>query len=322
MEGSASPAIPDLQLISQSALEPAGRDAERIATMFWWMVGGGALVWLAVMGITFYAVRARGERHNPRRARAFIIGGGALVPTLVLAVLLTWGLGQMPALLDKGPDDGLRIHVSAEQWWWRVRYELADGTEFELANEIRLPIERRTPVWLHSADVIHSFWVPSLAGKLDMIPGRVNRMALEPTREGVFRGVCAEYCGSSHANMMFDAVVQTPNDFEAWARAQALPASPPQSDAARRGERLFELHGCGACHTVRGTPAGGAVGPDLTHVGSRLRLGAGVLPNDMEGFQTWLARTQEQKPDVHMPSFHMLSSTDLRALASYLEGLQ
>jgi cytochrome c oxidase subunit 2 len=193
---------------------------------------------------------------------------------------------------------------------------------FETANELRLPLGRRTPLWLESPDVIHSLWVPSLGGKVDMIPGRVNRMALEPTRKGVFNGVCAEYCGSSHAKMLFHVVVVEPREFEAWARSQTEPARAPSDPVAKKGEDLFLSHGCGACHVVRGTPANGVIGPDLTHVGSRVGLGAGILENDIEGFRSWLAHTGKLKPEVQMPTFDMLPDADLRAIAAYLDGLK
>jgi cytochrome c oxidase subunit 2 len=157
---------------------------------------------------------------------------------------------------------------------------------------------------------------------MDMIPGRTNRLTLEPTRTGAFRGVCAEYCGTSHALMSFDVVVLEKDDFAAWLKRQHDRAQPPTQALARRGQELFIANGCGACHAVRGTPADGVVGPDLTHVGSRLSLGAGILPNDPEAFLKWMAHTQNVKPGVHMPHFGMLPPEDLRALAAYLDGLE
>jgi cytochrome c oxidase subunit II len=308
---------------SQSALSPAGRDAEKISTLFWWMMGGALVIWALVMGLALYAILFRSRRHDPRKTRLLIIGGGALFPTIVLGFLLVLGLRLLPDLLDPGADDGgPRVHVSGEQWWWRVTYELDDGARFELANELRLPVGRRTPLFLESPDVIHSLWVPSLAGKIDMIPGRVNRMALEPTRTGVFRGACAEYCGSSHAKMALHVIVLEPEEFEAWARAQRQPARSPAPGAAARGAELFALHGCGACHKLRGTSADGVIGPDLTHVGSRHAIGAGTVEAGVEGLVKWLSATGELKPGVRMPSFDMLSEGDLTALATYLDGLR
>ena len=286
------------------------------------MAGGAAVVWLVVMGIAVYSMVARRREHEPRRTKLYIIGGGAAFPTIALTVLLVFGLGMMPDLQDHADDSDVRIHVSGEQWWWRVRYELPDGTELHLANEVVLPVGRRVPLFLESPDVIHSFWIPSLAGKVDMIPGRVNRMALEPTRTGVFRGTCAEYCGGPHAWMGLYGVVVEPSEFDAWARAQAEPAAAMSDATAQHGAEVFRVHGCGACHTVRGTSADGLVGPDLTHVGSRRSIGAALLPNDVESFERWIAHTDELKPGVHMPAFDMLASDELRALAVYLEALQ
>jgi cytochrome c oxidase subunit II len=239
-----------------------------------------------------------------------------------LVILLSFGLRSMPELLDHGGNGEPRIRISGEQWWWRVRYEMSGGAKFELANELRLPRGVRMPLYLESPDVIHSFWVPSLAGKIDMIPGRVNRMALHPTRTGVFNGVCAEYCGVSHARMLFHVVVVEQDEFDAWANAQQAPAHAPETSEATHGAELFAMHGCGACHSVRGTSARGVIGPDLTHVGSRVSLGAGILDNDVAGFVTWLEKTKEVKPGVHMPAFNMMSEADRRAVGAYLDGLQ
>jgi cytochrome c oxidase subunit 2 len=175
---------------------------------------------------------------------------------------------------------------------------------------------------LESPDVIHSFWIPSLAGKVDMIPGRVTRLALKPTRTGVFRGVCAEYCGTSHALMNFPVVVMEKEAFARWLEAQTASALTPTDPIAVRGQTLFLGNGCNACHTVRGTLAAGVIGPDLTHVGSRRSLAADTLPNDPESFRRWIAHTDGVKPGVRMPAFGMLPQEDHQALAAYLKGLQ
>lgn len=307
----------------QSALEPAGQGAERIAALFWWMAAGALVIWAFVVSLTVYAIRVRPEAHRQNVGGWLIIGGGAILPTLVLAGLLSYGLALMPELLHPAPENSLQIAVSGEQWWWRIRYRTPSGAgTVELANEIRLPVGEPVSFLLESPDVIHSFWIPSLGGKIDMIPGRTNRLTLKPTRTGVFRGVCAEYCGTSHALMNFDVVVLEKADFNAWLNRQQTLAQPPTQPLAMRGQELFITNGCGACHTVRGTPADGVIGPDLTHVGSRLSLGAGILPNDPEAFLTWMARTEEVKPGVHMPHFGMLPREDLRDLAAYLDTLE
>lgn len=318
----------------QSALDTAGRDAEAIARLWWWMAGGAALVWAGVGALILYAAWARPRReHDPGRAYRLIVGGGAVFPVVVLTALLVYGLWMMPGLRRAAADPGTpRVVVSGEQWWWRVRVlppggdgppgegELAAAVE--LANELWLPVGRRTEILLDSPDVIHSFWVPPLAGKVDMIPGRLTRLVVEPTRTGVFRGVCAEFCGASHAWMAFDVVVVEPAEHRAWLARQARPAAPPASPRAARGGELFVVHGCGACHAVRGSAAAGVVGPDLTHVGGRRSLAAGALPNTAPAFRRWLAASEAIKPDVHMPAFPMLPDEDLDALAAYLEGLR
>ncbi|MGE3538733.1 MAG: cytochrome c oxidase subunit II [Candidatus Tectimicrobiota bacterium] len=308
----------------QSALEPAGRSAERIAELFWEMVVGALVIWGAVMCLTVYAIYVRPTAHSQRLARFLILGGGAVLPTVVLAGLLAYGLALLPALLQPAPEGSLHIAVSGEQWWWRVRYLTSGshGGDVELANEIRLPVGERVEFTLESPDVIHSFWIPALGGKIDMIPGRRNRLALEPSRPGAFRGTCAEYCGLSHALMSFAVVVQDKADFAAWLRHQQEPAQVPTEPLAARGGELFLATGCGACHTVRGTPATGVVGPDLTHVGSRLSLGAGTLSNSAEDFQRWITQTDRLKPGVHMPAFGMLPTEEIRAMAAYLDALQ
>jgi cytochrome c oxidase subunit 2 len=318
----------------QSALDTAGRDAEAIARLWWWMAGGAALIWAGVGALILYAAWARPAReHDARRSYRLIVGGGAVFPVVVLAALLTYGLVLMPGLRPPPVDPGSpRVVVTGEQWWWRVRYlppggdgppddaELAAAVE--LANELWLPVGERTEILLDSPDVIHSFWVPPLAGKVDMIPGRVTRLVVEPTRTGVFRGACAELCGASHAWMAFDVVVVEPAAYAAWLARQARPAAPPADPLAARGGELFVTHGCGACHTVRGTAAAGVVGPDLTHAGGRRSLAAGTLPNTAPAFRRWLASSEAIKPEVHMPAFGMLPPADLDALATYLEGLE
>ena len=305
-----------------STLATAGREADEVARLFWVMLAGALLVWAAVVGIAVHAT-LRPRRHRERVGHWLVIGGGFAVPTLVLGVLLFHGLQMMPRLREAGTRPSARVEVSGEQWWWRVRYSgYGSDAAIVLANEIRLPVGERTELLLDSPDVIHSFWIPELGGKVDMIPGRTTRLVLEPTRAGVFRGICAEFCGTSHAYMQFAAVAMERDAFDAWLRHQASPARAPWSAAARTGRSAFLRHGCGACHAIRGTPARGATGPDLTHVGSRLTLGAGVVDNDPGGFRNWIERTHLLKPEVLMPTFGMLPEAEVEAMALYLDGLE
>ena len=307
---------------NQSSLAPAGREAEQIARLFWWMTAGAVAIWLAVAGLFFYAVRRRTEPRSERWGRLLILVGGAVVPAVVLGGLLAYGLSMMPPLVNRAPPGTRTIAVDGAMWWWRVSYPGPDGRTVELANEIRLPVGEPVEFQLTSSDVIHSFWIPSLAGKRDMIPGRLTHLALTPVRTGVFRGQCAEYCGTSHALMSFDVVVVEKEEFAAWLAQQAAPARAPVESLAISGQKQFLANGCGACHSVRGTPARGLIGPDLTHVGSRMSLGAGILPNEPDAFLRWIAHTPTVKPEVHMPAFGMLPPEELQALAAYLEGLK
>ena len=306
----------------QSSLDPAGKEAGQISKLFWVMTIGAIIVWLGMIVLLVYSVRVRPESFTRRKARLMIVGGGVVVPVTVLTTLLLYGLAPIPALLAPAPPGSLRIEVSGEQWWWRVRYLPAGQEPITVANEIRLPVGEPVEFHLESPDVIHSFWIPPLGGKMDMIPGRKTRLVLTPSRTGVFRGVCAEYCGASHALMAFSAVVQEKQEFAAWLAHQSRPAETPRDDFAAQGAQLFMAHGCNACHTVRGTPAAGVIGPDLTHVGGRLTVAAGTLPNDPNALSRWITQTHEVKPGVLMPSFHMLPPEDVRALTAYLEGLK
>ncbi len=306
---------------AQSALEPAGRSAEKIARLFWGMAMGALLVWSAVVGLAFYCFYCVPGRKN-RLVSWMIIGGGTVVPSVVLGFLLAFGLTMLPDMLAPALEGSLRVKVTGEQWWWRIEYESVPGEAVVLANEIRLPVGEPVEIQLESSDVVHSFWIPSLGGKMDMIPGRRTRLKLEPTRTGSYRGACAEYCGGSHAWMLLDVVVSSKEDFDQWLDQQRQPAKAPTEPVALSGRSLFLASGCGACHTVRGTSAEGKTGPDLTHVGGRLRLGAGVLGNEVGDFARWIEEARAVKPDVHMPSFRMLGQKEIREMAAYLDGLE
>src|SRR5690349_6217756 len=229
----------------QSALDPAGEHAETQAALFWWMTGGVVLIWLVVMGLALYAAwtPARTDLTGPRR---LIVWGGVIVPTAVLTVLLVYGLTMLEPMLAPARADSLRVAVTGEQFWWRVRYLPPGGSPVELANEIHLPVGDEVEFLLESRDVIHSFWIPELGGKMDMIPGRQTRLRLVPTRAGEYRGVCAEYCGSSHAFMSFAVVVQERADFERWLSSQREPVPTPTTQLAERGRGLVLSNGCGA----------------------------------------------------------------------------
>lgn len=301
----------------QSALDPAGDEARRVAALFYVMVTGAGVLWCTVIGLAVYAAVIRPHPHPERYANRLILWGGAVGPTLILAALLTWGLGMMPVLRMPGGD--LQVHVTGEQYWWRVAYRSPGREEVvTTANELRLPAGARVELNLESADVIHSLWIPSIAGKMDLIPGRTTRLALQPERPGVYRGVCAEFCGPSHTLMAFAVVVMEPAAFADWLNREAGPAA----DAGGQGRDLFLANGCGACHAVRGTEAAGTVGPDLTHIGSRRTIAAGILENNQASRARFIADPAGVKPGVEMPAYGMLPAAEVAAIAEWLGRLR
>jgi cytochrome c oxidase subunit 2 len=305
----------------QSTLAPAGPYAESIATLTWVLFIGAGVIFILVMALAAVASLAPG-RAAWLGSRAVLIGGGIIFPIVTLSVLLVYGLVLSRGLAATGPP-ALRIEVIGEQFWWRVHNVDASGTaRLITANEVRIPVGLPIEFVLKTRDVIHSFWVPSLAGKLDMIPGRANVIRFAAERPGVYRGQCAEYCGAQHALMAFYVVALERNEFDAWYRREAAPAPEPTTPFLVDGRRLFLANGCGACHTVRGTPASGTIGPDLSHVGGRLSLAAGTFPNNKGTLAGWISSAQHLKPGNLMPSFGNLKGEELRAIAGYLESLK
>jgi cytochrome c oxidase subunit II len=308
----------------QSVLSPAGSAAGTIASLSWVLFAGAALIFAGVMGLLAWAVSRRAAR--PVRTRLWIIGGGVVFPLAVLASLYAYSNLKTPGWLAQPPAGALVVGITAHMWWWEVRLrDPAGGQDIVLANELHLPVGR--PVWLglSSPDVIHSFWVPALAGKVDMVPGRLNHLLIEARQAGTYRGQCAEYCGEQHARMALHVVAEAPGAFDAWLAAQARPAAAPAGpDMPRieRGRQAFLAQRCNACHSIRGLAEQGRLAPDLTHVGSRLYLGAGTLRNQAGSMAHWIADTQAIKPGARMPSFKTIDAATLGALAAYLEQLQ
>lgn len=306
---------------AQSALNVAGEDAAEIARVFWWMAGGASILWLFLLGLGVYCTLAPRRREGPV-GLTLIVGGGVVLPVVVLVPLMAMSLPSLPRRVDSRATTPLTIDVAGEQWFWRVRYVTPQHEAVDMANEIRLPVGERVDVRLSSDNVIHAFWIPSLSGKVDMIPGRETFLSLEPTRTGRFRGVCAEYCGTSHALMAFDVHVVERDDFDRWLARQADTARAPRTAAEVRGETQFAQNGCGACHTIRGTTARGLAGPDLTHVGGRATLAAGTRPNQPSQMADWIAHADAIKPGAQMPPFGMLAPQALSDIAVYLSSLQ
>jgi cytochrome c oxidase subunit 2 len=303
------------------ALTGAGRDAAEIADLFWMMAGGAAVIWLSVTALALHAIRSRRSVWSERAGLLLIAIGGGAIPMVVLAALLAYGMPTLARQLDTSTPASVRMTVVGEQWWWRVRYELPDGSHVELANEVRLPRGRVTAVTLTSTNVIHSFWIPALAGKLDMTPGRFTHLTLEPAATGTYRGVCAEYCGASHARMALIVEVMEPDAFEQWLLAQSQPTT-TSGRAVEAGAGAFRANGCGACHAIRGTASVATIGPDLTHVGSRRSIAAASLPNQPDDIARFIAGPGHIKPGALMPPFGMLPPDELNTIAAYLRSLQ
>ena len=306
----------------QSTLAPAGPHADKVAHLSWVMIIGGMAIFLFVMLRAAAAILLPARYKGWMRGRGFVVGLGIAFPIVTLSALLVWGL-SLTRVLDDGTEPALRVEVVGAKWWWRVRYLGPDGDVLlTTANQINLPVGRSVEFLLKTEDVIHSFWVPVLAGKLDMIPGRTNVIRFSADKPGIYRGQCAEYCGEQHALMGFDVIALDQEDFYAWwARAAGTPPVPttPQQVA---GRAVFHDNGCGGCHTVRGTDADGTIGPDLTNVGGRVRLAASSFPNNVGTLAGWVASAQHLKPGNGMPSFDRLTGPELRAVATYLEGLK
>jgi cytochrome c oxidase subunit 2 len=283
--------------------------------LFWIMLGGGTAILLLVTIATALAVFGGDAVKRRLQNERMIVQGGIVLPIVVLTALLFYGFWLLDDESDAADTRALRIAVIGEQWWWRVRYLAPDGTVVETANELRIPVDRPVQLELTTHDVIHSFWVPSLAGKVDMVPGHVNTLTLTPRTRGIYRGQCAEYCGGAHALMSFYVVVETADAFEAWLSRQGTAADDAPASA------LFRQSGCGGCHAIRGSGATGTIGPDLTHVGGRLSIGAGVLRTSREAFAQWLQFHRTLKPDNEMPPFDALSASDYDRLATYLASL-
>lgn len=245
------------------------------------------------------------------------------VPLLILIVVFVLMTGTMREIGTSAAGGStpaqMKILAVGAQWWWEYRYP-ATGGDVVVANELHIPVDTPVDLGLETADVVHSFWVPEISGKTDMIPGRTNHLRLYAARTGSYTGQCAEFCGVEHAWMRITVVADTRADFDRWLRAQAEDRATP-SGAAAQGEKVFLSNLCTSCHTIRGTAAAGDAGPDLTHVGSRMTLAAGVLANDAANMRAWIADPQRYKPGSLMPRIP-LSDADLDALVTYLEGLK
>jgi cytochrome c oxidase subunit 2 len=302
---------------TQSAFAPAGPNALLIDELTTVMVVGSALITVLVLALVVFVMK-RGTVDVA--VGKWVIGGGIVFPTVVLTALLAYGLIVGNALSVEAPDDAPTIRVTGKRWWWEVRYPHPSGGERVVsANEVHIPVGRTVRLLLDTDDVIHSFWVPPLAGKIDMIPGRVNHLVLRADRAGIYRGQCAEYCGAQHAFMALYVIAHENGGYERWLEREAAGAA-ERVDAAH-GRALFSSAGCASCHAVRGTTAQGRLGPDLTHVASRMSIGAGMFDNNPGTLAGWISNSQGMKPGNLMPPIR-LPSDDLQALVAYVGSLK
>jgi cytochrome c oxidase subunit II len=298
-------------------LHPASAEAWHIAVLWWVMFGVLTAVFILVLVLLSMAIFSRKKKSAtpPLGQRGFVVALGIIMPTVVLIGFLFYSMQVMVGL--RRPDYGVLVEVTGHQYWWEVRYpELHIVT----ANEIYIPVDEPVLLELKSADVIHSFWVPNLHGKMDAIPEQTNRFWIRADRPGQWRGQCAEFCGRQHALMAFEVVALPREEFDAWVAARQRPHPEPETPRLVQGRDLFFQATCNNCHSIRGTGADGRAGPDLTHIASRLTLGAGTIPNTPGNLAGWIANPQAIKPGNEMPRT-FLDSHELQALVEYLQTL-
>jgi cytochrome c oxidase subunit 2 len=309
----------------QSALDSAGVQAARIESLWWLMFWVCTGVFVLVVAAVFLAVRRgrSGDGSRPTDRHLFVGVTTATAATIVILFgLLYASVATGRAIGAPAPENALTVRVVGHQWWWELEYlDPQPALRVTAANELALPVGRPVILRLSSSDVIHSFWIPNLHGKIDLVPGRENWTWLQADRPGIFRGQCAEYCGLQHAHMALTVLARPADEFDQWLTAQRRSASPPATPEQARGLNFVEHGSCGLCHTVRGTRAGARMGPDLTHFGTRSTIGAGTAPNTRGHLADWLANPQRLKPGNRMPPTG-LSPQDLQDVLAYLESLR
>lgn len=300
-------------------LDPAGPYAGSIATLSWILFAMAAGVLMVVLVALYLALFGRRALQTRLGGKTVIWLGGVAFPAVVLTVLLVYGLSLTRHLSSPASGNELRVRITGEMWWWRVAYLDQRGREvIQDANELHIPAGRPIVLELESADVIHSFWIPRLSGKLDMIPGRRNMMRIQADAPGIFGGQCAEFCGGAHALMGFTVIAHEPARFARLIEARMKREQAAPGDGGN-GAQLFDTAGCAACHRIAGTEANGLAGPDLTYIGARRTLGAGILPNNRGAMMGWIGNSQAIKPNNRMPPYTVLSAEQLTELATYLE---
>lgn len=305
---------------SPSTLAPSGPKSD-FTTMAWWILFSvAAFVCILIISATVLAavVRRRTTRIKTGEGRRFVLVLGVILPSLVFAGTFALGIFGLASDAEPPHKPAMTIDVVGHQWWWEVHYQ---GTDAVTANEVHVPVGTPIELRLVTDDVIHSFWVPQVMPKMDLLPRRVNKTWVTVDHAGSYRGECAEYCGVQHAHMDFRLVAQPRSQFESWLQQEEQTAATPTTAAERRGEQFFTAASCATCHTIRGTSAHGDVGPDLTHVGSRKMLAAGTIPNDTGHMSGWIANSQAVKPGNEMPP-QPISPSDLHDVVAYLQSLK
>jgi cytochrome c oxidase subunit 2 len=319
--------------VTEHVLQPGSPEAAQVAHLFWLFLGITSAVYVAVVGALALALlRPRrgeddlgaGEAPAPGDVLRTRSVGAAAALTLALLFVLLLASFRTGRILAAPPPSAPRlvVQVTGHQWWWQLTYHPGDPARtFDTANEIHVPVGVPVVLKLRSADVIHSFWVPSLQGKRDLIPGHVNELRFTASRAGVYAGQCAEFCGMQHARMQLRLVAEPGAQFAAWQAREREPAAPPRDALRARGQAVFTRQPCAFCHTVRGTDAGGRTAPDLTHLASRATLAAGTLPNTRGALAGWILDAPSSKPGTPMPPVD-LPPDDLQALLAWLESLK
>lgn len=316
----------------QTMFNPVGPMSSRVENLWWFIFAIALAVFVIVMALFSIAAAKRRvhEKVPPiihpdpaseRRHTSVVVVATVISTVLLFAILVhsTVTGKYMNSLVSKNP---VSIQVIGHQWWWEIQYPNSDVSQWVItANEVHVPTGVPVVLQTSSADVIHSFWAPNIQGKRDLIPGYSNAIWFQVDKPGTYRGQCAEFCGHEHAKMAFYVVAETPDKFAAWLDGQRKPAPPATNDVLKHGQEVFEKSTCVMCHTIRGTIAGSRVGPDLTHVGSRISIAAGTLPNTPGTLGGWIADPQSIKPGVRMPP-NALPASDLQALVQYLESLK
>ena len=297
--------------------DPRGPVADEILDLTWVLTGLGVAVFVVFATALAYSFRP-GRAVDPGRAAVrWIVAGGVAMPVAVLLITFGFTAEAMRDTPERAPAGSLRVDVIGHQWWYELRYP---DHGIVTANEMHIPAGRPVEVHLTSADVIHSFWVPELAGKLDLLPDRENVLVIQADEAGEYRGSCAEFCGLQHAKMRIVVVAADPPEFSAWLRRQQRPAVPPDNPVAQRGKEVFAAAGCSSCHTIEGTPARGSSGPDLTHLAGRRTLASATMPNTRRHLIRWLTEPQDVKAGTQMESAD-LAAEEMKALVTYLEAL-